>query len=232
MPTYKWVAIGMLTAGIGGALASWGSMVWVYRGLEEQSPGVLANLCLAAFGGVVAALCGGVASIGRGQKADRKEMMGDRAAIGLGLGLGVFAVITHTIIPALLVLLILATGLAAMLLVALLGGLAALAALWTVLRLAGIRNESDLVMPFSGAVATPLTPLSKAGVIAFAFSFVLSLLPYIKDSPEGIALSGLLFLGGVLLCGASFLLRGASRLRERGSNVVEPSDAADSRASS
>ena len=126
MPTYKWVAIGMLTAGIGGALASWGSMVWVYRGLEEQSPGVLANLCLAAFGGVVAALCGGVVSIGRGQKADRKEMMGDRAAIGLGLGLGVFAVITHTIIPALLVLLILATGLAAMLLVALLGGLAAL----------------------------------------------------------------------------------------------------------
>ena len=229
MPTYKWVAIGMLTAGIGGALATWGSMVWVYRGFEEQSPGVLANLALAAFGGVVAALCGGVASIGRGQKADRKEMMGDRAAIGLGLGLGVFAVITHTIIPALLVLLILATGLALMLLVALLGGLAALAALWTVLRLAGIRNESDLVMPFKGAVATPL---SKAGVIAFAFSFVLSLLPYIKDSPEGIALSGLLFLGGVLLCGASFLLRGASRLRERGSNVVEPSDAADSRASS
>lgn len=73
------------------------------------------------------------------------------------------------------------------------------------------------------------TPLSKAGVIVLAISFVLPLLPYIKDSPEGIALSGVLFLGGVLLCGASFLLRGASGFREGGSNVVEPSDAADAR---
>ena len=218
MTTYRWVLHGMLAAGIGGALATSGSMFWMYRGLEPQSPEVLANL--AAIGGVLAALWGGIASIGRGQKADRKEMMGGWAAIGLRLG--AFAVITLMIIPTLCLFILMPVQVLA----ALLGGLAALAALWTVLRLAGIRNESDLAMPFRGAVATPL---SKAGVIALAISFVLALLPYIKDSPVGIALSGWLFWGGVLLCGASFSLRGASRFRERGSNVVEPSDAADSR---
>ena len=213
MPTYRWVLLGMLAAGIGGALATSGSMFWMYRGLEPQSPEVLANL--AAIGGVLAALWGGIASIGRGQKADRKEMMGGWAAIGLRLG--AFAVITLMIIPTLCLFILMPVQVLA----ALLGGLAALAALWTVLRLAGIRNESDLAMPFRGAVATPL---SKAGVIALAISFVLALLP-----PVGIELSGWLFWGGVLLCGASFSLRGASRFRERGSNVVEPSDAADSR---
>lgn len=216
MTTYEWVAIGMLAAGIGGALATWGSMVLMSRGLETGSTGVLADLALAALGGVLAALCGGIASIGRGQKADHEEMTGGWVAMSLGLG--VFAGIALIIVPTLLFLFVLMPlwGLAA-----LLGGLAALAALWTVLWLAGIRDESDLAMPFRGAVATPL---SKAGVFVLAISLVLPLF-----WPEGRALSGVIFVGGVLLCGTSLVLRCASRFRERGSNVIEPSDAADSR---
>ncbi len=221
MPTYAWVAIGMLTAGIGGALATWGSMFLMYRGLEglePQSPDVLRNL--AALGGVLAGLCGGIASIGRGRTANRKEVLGGLAAIGLPLG--VFAIINPALLfsPFLLVIAPL-QGLAA-----LLGGFAALAALWIVLSLAGIRNKSDLAIPFGGAVPTPL---SKFGLIAIAISFVLPLLPYLKDSLEINVLSGFLFLGGILLWGTSLFLSGASRFRERGSNVVEPSDAADSR---
>jgi hypothetical protein len=221
MQTYAWIALGMLAAGIGGALATWGSMVFLDHGLEPEPPGVLTNI--AVLGGVLAALCGGIASIGRGKKADRKKVMGNYGAIGLALVLGLFAVTTLTIIPASLILLIRAPlqGLAA-----LLGGFTSLAALWAALRLAGIRNESDLAMPFRGAVATPL---GKAGVIALAISFVLPLLPYLKDSPEGIALSSVVFLGGILLCGASFVLRGASRSCKPGTSVVEASDAADSR---
>lgn len=218
MPTYAWVAIGMLTAGIGGALATWGSMFLMDRGVEPQSPDVLRNL--AALGGVLAGLCGGIASIGRGHTADRKDFLGGLAA--LGLGLGVFAIINpaHLFSPFLLVVAPL-QGLAA-----LLGGFAALAALWIVLSLAGIRNDPDRAMPSRGAMPTPL---SKVGLIAMAISFVLPLLPYLKDSLEINVLSGLLFLGGIVLCGTSVFLRGASRFRERRSNVVEPSDAADSR---
>lgn len=221
MQTYAWVALGMLAAGIGGALATWGSMVFLHHGLEPEPPGVLASISV--LGGVLAALCGGIASIGRGKKADRKKVMGDYGAIGLALGLGLFAVTTLTMIPASLILLIRAPlqGLAA-----LLGGLTSLAALWAVLRLAGIRDASDHPMPFRGAVATPL---SKAGVTALAISCVLPLLPYLKDSPEGVALSGIVFLGGVLLCGASFVLRSASRFYKSKTSVVESGDAAESR---
>lgn len=218
MPTYAWIASGMLAAGIGGALATWGSMVLMSQGLEPEPPEALANLAI--LGGVFAALCGGIASIGRGHKADPKQGMGDSRVIGLGLG--VFTATALTMISGFALLFIRAPlqGLAAPL-----GGLTSLAALWAVLRLAGIRNESDLGMPFRGAVATPL---SKAGVIALAISFVLPVLPYLKDSPEGIALSGIVFLGGVLLCGAGFVLRKTSHSREAGSDVAEPSDAGDS----
>ena len=218
MPTYKWVAIGMLAAGLGGALATRGSMVLMYRGVEPQSQEVLGNLV--ALGGVLAGLCGGIASIGRGQTANRKEVLGGWAAIGLGLG--VLAVINpaYLLSPVLLVVAPL-QGLAA-----LLGGLVAVAALWSVLRCAEIRNESDLATPFRGFAPTPL---SKVGLIAIGIGFVLPALPYLKDSLEMNVLSVVLFQGGLLLYGASFLRRVASRFRERGSNIVEPSDAADSR---
>jgi hypothetical protein len=193
-------------------------MFLMYRGLEPQSPDVLGNLT--ALGGVLAGLCGGIASIVRGQTVNRKDFLGGLAAIGLGLG--VFAVINpaHLFSPFLLVVAPL-QGLAA-----LLGGFAALAALWTVLSLAGIRSESDLAMPFRAAMPTPL---SKVGLIAIAISFVLPLLPYLRDSLEINVLSSFVFVGGILLYGTSLLLRGASRFRDRGSNVVEPSDAAESR---
>lgn len=218
MPTYAWVAIGMLTAAVGGALATWGSMFLMYRGLEPQSPDVIGNL--AALGGVLAGLCGGIASIGRGRTANRKDILGGLAAIGLGLGL--IAVINPAYLysPFLLVFAPL-QGLAA-----LFGGLAAVAALWTALRFAGIRNDSDLATPFRGSAPTPL---SKVGLSAIAIGFVLPMLPYLKDSLEIDVFSSLLFQGGLLLYGASLFLHGATGSRKRGSNVVEPRNATDSR---
>ena len=217
MRTYAWVAIGMLTAGLGGALATWGSMVLMDRGVEPQSQEVLGNLT--ALGGVLAGLCGGIASIGRGQTANRKEFLGGLAAIGLGLGLVAVINPAYLFSPFLLVVAPL-QGLAA-----LLGGLAALAALWTVLRFAGIRNDSDLAMPFRGSMPTPL---SKVGLSAIALSFVLPMLPYLKDSLEISVLSEFLFQGGLLLYGAALFLHGATGSRKLESNVVEPRDAADS----
>ena len=218
MPTYTWVAIGMLTAGLGGALATWASMLLMNHGLEPQAPDVIGNLT--ALGGVLAGICGGIASIGRGKTANRKESLGGLAAIGLALGLLVVINPAYLSSPFLLVVAPL-QGLAA-----LLGGLAAVAALWTALRFAGIRNDSDRAIPFRGAAPTPL---SKVGLIAIAISFVLPVLPYLKDSLVINALSALLFVPGILLYGASIVLRSESRFRERGRDVVEPSDTADSR---
>jgi hypothetical protein len=59
----------MLTAGIGGAVATWGSMCWMYLDLQPQPPEVLGSLI--ALGGVLAGLCGGIASLGRGHERDR-----------------------------------------------------------------------------------------------------------------------------------------------------------------
>jgi hypothetical protein len=218
MPTYTWVAIDMLAAGLGGASATWGSMFLMDRGLEPQAPDAIRSLT--ALGGVLAGLCGGIASIGRGKTSNREEFFGGLAVLGLGLGLLLVINPGYLFSPLLLVVAPL-QGLAA-----LLGGLAAVAALWTALRFAGIRNDSDLAIPFRGAAPTPL---SKVGLIAIVISFVLPLLPYLKDSPEINVLSAFLFLGGLLLFGAALLLDGATRFRKRGSNVVEPSDAADSR---
>lgn len=216
MPTYAWVAIGMLTAGIGGALATWASMFVMYRGLEPQPPEVLGNLT--ALGGVFAGICGGLASLSRGQKANHKDFKGGLAAIGLGLG--VIAVINFGFLlsPFLLVVAPL-QGLAA-----LLGGFAALSVLWVALSLAGIRDESDLAIPFSGSAPTPL---SKIGLIAIALGCVLPLFPYFKDWLE--IISTLLFMGGLLLYSLARLARVASRLLKSGGDVVEPSNAADSR---
>lgn len=216
MPTYAWVAIGMLTAGVGGALATSGSMFLMYRGLEPQAPEVLGNL--AALGGVLAGLCGGLASIGRGQKANHKDFQGGLATIGLGLG--VIAVINPGFLlsPFLLVVAPL-QGLAA-----LLGGFAALATLWAVLSFAGIRDESDSAIPFRGSAPTPL---SKIGLIAIALGCVLPVFPCCKESLEIISM--FLFMGGLLLYSTSRLTRVASLLLNGGSDVVEPSDPADSR---
>jgi hypothetical protein len=213
MPTYTWVAIGMLTAGLGGALATWGSMFLMNHGSEPQSPDVIENLV--ALGGVLAGLCGGIASIGRGKTANRKEILGGLAASGLGLGLLTVINPAYLLSPFLLVSAPL-QGLAA-----LLGGLAAVAALWTALGFAEIRDDSDLSIPFRGSAPTPH---SKVGLSFIAISFVLPMLPYLKDSLEINVLSALLFLGGLLLYGAALLLHGATGSRKRGSNVVEPRD--------
>jgi len=136
MSTFALVALSMLLAGIGGALATWGSMYCMYGGLESQPAVVVRSLT--ALGGVFAGFCGGLASILLWHKANRKDLRLGLAAIGLGLGL--VAVINPGFLfsPFLLVIAPL-QGLAA-----LVGGFVMVAALWTVLRMAGIRDVTNL----------------------------------------------------------------------------------------
>jgi hypothetical protein len=136
MPTFAFVALSMLLAGIGGALATWGSIYWMYSGLEPQPAEVLRSLT--ALGGVFAGFCGGLASIYRGHKANLKDFKGGLATIGLGLG--VIAVINPGFLfsPFLLVIAPV-QGLSA-----LVGGFVTVASLWAVLRMAGIRDGTNL----------------------------------------------------------------------------------------
>jgi hypothetical protein len=136
MPTFVFVALSMLLAGVGGALATWGSMSLMYRGLEPQPAEVLRSLT--ALGGVFAGVCGGLASIYRGHQANHKDFTSGLATIGLGLG--VIAVINPGFLfsPFLLVLAPL-QGLSA-----LVGGFVMVAALWAVLRMTGIRDGANL----------------------------------------------------------------------------------------
>lgn len=139
MPTFAWVALGMLTAGIGGAAAVWASMALMYLGVEPQPPEVLRNL--AALGGVAAAMCGGLASLGRGTNRNRADLLTGLAVLVLG---GVAAGIVNPgflFSPFLLIVAPL-QGLAA-----LLGGFVALAALWAVLWVAGIRDAGHVPQP-------------------------------------------------------------------------------------
>ena len=136
MSTFAFVGLGMLLAGIGGAFAAWGAMYWMYRGLEPQPAEVLRSLT--ALGGVFAGFCGGLASICRGHNDNRKDFEGGLAAIGLGLG--VIAVINTGLLfsPFILVIAPL-QGLSA-----LVGGFVMVAALWAILRMAGIRDGANL----------------------------------------------------------------------------------------
>lgn len=147
MPTFALVALSLLLAGIGGALATWGSMYWTYRGLEPQPAEVLRSL--SALGGVFAGFSGGLASMALRHKANHEDLKSGLAAIGLGLG--VVAVINPGFLfsPFLLVIAPL-QGLAA-----LVGGFVMVAALWAVLRMAGIRDVTNLttVAAIGGKVA-------------------------------------------------------------------------------
>ena len=136
MPTFALVALSMLLAGIGGAIATLGSMYWMYRGLEPQPDEVLRSLT--ALGGVFAGVCGGLASIVQRHKANHNDFKSGLAAIGLGLG--VVTVINPGFLfsPFLLVVAPL-QGLAA-----LVGGFVMVVALWTVLWMAGIRDSKNL----------------------------------------------------------------------------------------
>jgi len=225
MPKYAWVALGMFVTAVGGYTGAWIAIKYVIgigeNQQENQPPELLTNLI--GYGFVFSSLIGGLISLTRGRKGDRNGRL--LGLITFGCGIAILAAISPggmlmvLLMPFSLVLLI---GLWPF---ALIGGLVALATLWTILRFVGIRNESDLAMPFRGSAPTPL---SKVGLSAIAISFVLPIFPYLKDSLDIHLLSWFLFLGGLLLYGAAHLLHNVSRSRERESYVVEPTDAADS----
>ncbi len=222
MPKYAWVALGMFVTAVGGYTGAWIAIKYVMGIEQNQPPEVDANLI--GYGFVFSSLVGGLISLTRGRKGDRNGRL--LGLITFGCGIAILAAISP---GAMLFVLILPCSLFYFIFIwpfALIGGLVALATLWTILRFVGIRNESDLAMPFRGSAPTPL---SKVGLSAVAISFVLPSFPYLKDSLDIHSLSWFLFLGGLLLYGAAHLLHNVSRSRERESYVVEPPDAADSR---
>jgi len=189
---------------------------------ENQPPQGLFDFI--GYGFVFSSLVGGLISLTRGRKGDRNGRL--LGLITFGCGIAILAAISP---GAMLFVLILPCSLFYFIGIwpfALIGGLVALATLWTILRFVGIRNESDLAMPFRGSAPTPLSKV--VGLSAIAISFVLPSFPYLKDSLDIHLLSWFLFLGGLLLYGAAHLLHNVSRSRERESYVVEPTDAADS----
>ena len=220
MPKYAWVALGMFVTAVGGYTGAWIADKYVF-GIDQNQP---PQVDLIGYGFVFSSLVGGLISLTRGRKGDRNGRL--LGLITFGCGIAILAAISP---GAMLFVLILPCSLFYFIGIwpfALIGGLVALATLWTILRFVGIRNESDLAMPFRGSAPTPL---SKVGLSAVAISFVLPWLPYLKDSLEIHLLSWFLILGGLLLYGAAHLLHNVSRSRERESYVVEPPDAADSR---
>ena len=227
MPKYAWVALGMFVTAVGGYTGAWIAIKYV-MGIgeiqqENQPPELLTNLI--GYGFVFSSLIGGLISLTRGRKGDRNGRL--LGLITFGCGIAILAAISP---GGMLFVVIFPFSLFYFIGIwpfALIVGLVALATLWTILRFVGIRNESDLAMPFFRGSAP--TPLSKVGLSAIAISFVLPSLPYLKDSLDIHLLSWFLFLGGLLLYGAADLLHNVSRSRERESYVVEPPDAADSR---
>jgi hypothetical protein len=161
MTKFAWVAVGMLVAGLGGAAATWGSMCLMHLDLQQQPDDVYRSLT--AAGGVFAGLCGGVVSIGRGNTRDRTGVLAGVAALALGI-IGT-AVINAGLLFAPFVLVVAPLqGLAA-----LLGGLAAVAALWACLWFAGIREDA-------APTGSPGSPLGTAGLVLFALSLILPLI--------------------------------------------------------
>jgi len=215
----------MFVTAVGGYTGAWIAIKYVIgigeNQQENQPPELLTNLI--GYGFVFSSLIGGLISLTRGRKGDRNGRL--LGLITFGCGIAILAAISP---GAMLFVLILPCSLFYFIGIwpfALIGGLVALATLWTILRFVGIRNESDLAMPFRGSAPTPL---SKVGLSAIAISFVLPSFPYLKDSLDIHLLSWFLFLGGLLLYGAAHLLHNVFRSRERESYVVEPTDAADS----
>lgn len=210
MPTYAWVAIGMLISGIGGAVATWGSLCLMYRGLPPQPAEVVGNLT--ALGGVFAGLCGGITSMVRGSTDDRQSLLVSFAALGLGIGVPAAINPAFLFSPFLLVIAPL-QGLAAML-----GGLATLAVSRAVLRRAGVRDHSERTRS-SGATGS--SPLRNIGLLAMALGLFVPFIPSLKDVPEIHTLGHALFYGGILLVGVAFVLG-------RAGSAAEPNESANS----
>jgi hypothetical protein len=190
MTKFAWVALGMLTAGIGGAAATWASMNF-FTDLQPQQDGEFRSLT--SLGGVFAGFCGGVVSLGRGSKRGRDEILNGLAALFLGV------VGTGVINPGLLfspLLLVVAPlqGLAA-----LLGGFATIAALWAILWMAGIRDDTVVQNARTNGVASPL---KISGLIALALSLVL---PCLTDAIAVQVIGAVAFYLGILLFGIAML---------------------------
>lgn len=189
MRTFAWVALSMLVAGIGGAVATWWSTAWLDGGLEPQPAEVLGNLT--ALGGVLAGVCGGIASVGRITTGDRDDLLTGLATLVLGV-VAAGVINPGFLFAPFLLLRAPLQGIAAMC-----GGLAVIAALWGALRLTGIHDGSH--PGSSGSIAA----VKKLGCGSALVGSVLPLLAFLGGGPVIAWVSFAAFSWGIVLYGTA-----------------------------
>ena len=199
MTKFAWVTLGMLTAGIGGAVATGASMS-VFKDLEPQPDVVVGSLT--ALGGVFAGLCGGIASLGRGHERDRIEFLTGLAPLAFGVVGAGFINPGLLFCPFILVIAPL-QGLAA-----LLGGFATVGILWAILWMAGVRDRIHPlpvdVGPADPGTYNPIALLKKLGCGSVLLGCVLPLLAFFGNSPVISWISLAAVSVGVLVCAGAF----------------------------
>ena len=137
MPKFAWVTLGMLAAGIGGAVATAASIsVLNDLGPQPVYPDYFVR-SLTAGGGVFAGLCGGIASLGRVYARERIELFTGLVPLALGV-VGVGFINSGLLFCPFILVIAPLQGLAA-----LLGGFATVGTLWAILWMAGVRDRMN-----------------------------------------------------------------------------------------
>jgi len=137
VPKFAWVTLGMLAAGIGGAVATAAS-ISVLNDLEPHPvyPDYFVR-SLTAAGGVLAGLCGGIASLSRGYVRDRVELLTGLVPLAIGV-VGVGVINSGLLFCPFILVIAPLQGLAA-----LLGGFATVGTLWAILWMARVRDRMN-----------------------------------------------------------------------------------------
>ena len=138
MSKYGWVALGMLTSAFGGASGVWIALVSINQ-IDNQSAEATSNLI--GYGGVFAALVGGVVSLSRGRTRERQPWLRSLLALVCGLGIGATVSPSGTLLAVNPLCLLLLIGVWPF---ALLGGLSMLGLIWAILWAVGVAlNRAD-----------------------------------------------------------------------------------------
>lgn len=139
MPKYLWVMLGMLASALGGVAGTALAFTTVYQS-GERSPAILANLI--GYGGTFAAIVGGLISLGRGRASGWRDTLAGPLVLSAGVGLAFVASpsgATLAVNPGSLLVLMGVWPFA------LLGGLVALAVVWSGLWCFGVRDVDEVV---------------------------------------------------------------------------------------
>ena len=193
MPTFAWVATNILSAALGGAVATWVS-ISIFNDAEPQTDVVIRNLT--SLGAVLAGLCGGLAGIGRITSGSRDDLLTGVATLFLVL-IGLSVINPGYLFSPLLLFRAPLQGIAS-----LAGGFAAIAVLWTGTSLVATRNESRPANARSGNL---IAPLKKLGCGVAVVGCLLPMLAILGDSPAVAWIGSVAVSVGVLVYAASFV---------------------------